>query len=81
MQSVNLQEAIIEGQRIIASCQVKVIRALLKEIGISGKATFSNEKRQLIVSVAKEHGNMVHKIVGSLILPDVTTIVIEESNA
>ena len=76
-----LQFVLSEGQRVIAICQIKVCKDLLARLGISGKISFINEKRQLVVKVNKKDGKLAHKIVSSLILPDVTTIVVEEQDA
>jgi len=76
-----LKIAIAEGQRIIATVQCKVCMNLLTNQGISGKITFRNEKRQLVVRVNKKDGKLAHIIVSAVILPDVTTIVVEEQDA
>ena len=76
-----LKLAISEGQLIIATCQIKVCKDLLSHLGISGTLSFINEKRQLVVKVNKKNGKLVHKIVSTLILPDVTTVVVEEQDA
>jgi len=84
VQSLNNEElklAIDEGQQIIAGCQINVCKNLLNLAGMSGTISFINEKRQVVVRVNKKDGKLAHQIVSSLILPDVTTIVVEEQDA